>query len=360
MDYTAEDIYTHNSYEPVDRPAALLPLEALLQDTEYGVNLAEDYMNSQENVSLGDIPPTPGTGKSRVFVLSEYAEVENMTISKRYTTSDSGKLLPYSTVQAQITIVNNTNEAIHSAEYLDTLPAMFSVENTQTYRVVRAGEQRELPIQTESFGDFDLRFHIGDIGAGETITIEYAVSMLPVSYGEMKVGDFEEGTAGHDPYGDILFHTSTTCGAESMQWLSTAARSYTSHSGAPSIPASIPLPADLAAQLHDANNNGIPDSIENASTGALQDAYRDMTSLPSEINRDILEITRNGNSVTIGFNQDAVNRIEDMASEIFNGLACGFGGGSCLSFPINWAPLAPGNDPVLFGYPIGDGFHPLE
>lgn len=27
-----------------------------------------------------------------------------------------------------------------------------------------------------------------------------------------------------------------------------------------------------------------------------------------------------------------------------------------MNFPINWAPLAPGNDPVLFGYPMGDGF----
>ncbi len=26
-----------------------------------------------------------------------------------------------------------------------------------------------------------------------------------------------------------------------------------------------------------------------------------------------------------------------------------------MSFPMNWAPLAPGSDPVLFGNPIGDG-----
>lgn len=27
-----------------------------------------------------------------------------------------------------------------------------------------------------------------------------------------------------------------------------------------------------------------------------------------------------------------------------------------MSFPINWAPLAPGNDPVVMGTPVGDGF----
>ncbi len=26
-----------------------------------------------------------------------------------------------------------------------------------------------------------------------------------------------------------------------------------------------------------------------------------------------------------------------------------------MSFPMNWAPLAPGSDPVLFGKPVGDG-----
>jgi len=26
-----------------------------------------------------------------------------------------------------------------------------------------------------------------------------------------------------------------------------------------------------------------------------------------------------------------------------------------MSFPINWAPLAPGSDPAAFGLPIGDG-----
>lgn len=31
-----------------------------------------------------------------------------------------------------------------------------------------------------------------------------------------------------------------------------------------------------------------------------------------------------------------------------------------MSFPINWAPLAPGNDPVVFGSPVGDGFNVEE
>jgi len=36
----------------------------------------------------------------------------------------------------------------------------------------------------------------------------------------MIVGDLERGTAGTDPYGDVGFKTSTTCGASMLVWTS--------------------------------------------------------------------------------------------------------------------------------------------
>ena len=73
--------------------------------------------------------------------------------------------------------------------------------------------------------------------------------------------------------------------------------------------------------------------------------------------KNLVTVEKNGkNSVKIGFDAETTKNIENKAQEIANGLSCGFGGGSCMSFPINWAPLAPGNDPVVFGYPVGDGF----
>lgn len=346
---------------PADRSGALLPLESLIAGYSGAVSQMEQYMEHEANTSLGIIPSTPRSVESKIFVRSEYAEVEHMQVSKQYYTTGSGKLLPGDAIRAVIAIKNNTGSIRH-AEYLDTVPAIFSLDTASKYRVTIGDASKELPIQRESYGDFDLRFLIGDIPARATIQIEYHLTVLPVSYGEMKVGDFEVKTPGHDRYGDILFHTSTTCGADAMKWLSTDARAYKKESGMPAIvPASFPLPEGLRDRLNDANQNGIPDSIENPSSQELQDEYRNMTQLPAELNRDILQVTRNGNtSVTIGFDSQTVARIEEIASDIFNGLACGFGGGSCLSFPINWAPLAPGNDPVLFGIPIGDGFHPLE
>ena len=69
----------------------------------------------------------------------------------------------------------------------------------------------------------------------------------------MLVGDFEEGTIGHDNFGDVAFKTSTTCGAEMMTWLSTAAREYQS-SRRPAL-YSAPLPKGLSEKLTDSDKN---------------------------------------------------------------------------------------------------------
>jgi len=39
---------------------------------------------------------------------------------------------------------------------------------------------------------------------------------------------------------------------------------------------------------------------------------------------------------------------------IIEWFGCGFWGDSCVSSPLNWAPLAPWQDPTLFGKPIWD------
>ncbi len=47
-----------------------------------------------------------------------------------------------------------------------------------------------------------------------------------------------------------------------------------------------------------------------------------------------------------------VDKINSQIDTTVQGLGCGFGGGSCLALPLNWAPLAPGSAPVILGNPI--------
>lgn len=101
-----------------------------------------------------------------------------------------------------------------------------------------------------------------DIPAGQTLLFTYELIALPTTYGTMIVDNLEKNLAGDDPYGDVGFETSNTCGADMMVWNSTAVRSYLQGTRT-FTPAD--LPPGLAAQLADANGNGIPDSIEFAS-----------------------------------------------------------------------------------------------
>lgn len=169
----------------------------------------------------------------------------------------------------------------------------------------------------------------------------------------MIVGDLERGTIGADIYGDVGFRTSTTCGAEMLLWTSgPTAREYTrgTHEFG-----SVSLPDGMTSRLTDTNNNKIPDSIENMSLADRQKAYTDMSAANGPQGQSIIKTTKTGDQLNIGFDERSVAGIEEITQNLADGLACGFGGGSCMSFPMNWAPLAPGSDPVLMGNPIGDG-----
>lgn len=119
-----------------------------------------------------------------------------------------------------MTIKNNGNTVIRGVEYLDTILAFFSEEDTETYTVEIDGYLTERSIESLMTGDYDLIFRVGDIPPGATAIIRFPLKVLPASYGEMIVGDLERGRSSHDLYGDIAFRTSTTCGADRLEWLS--------------------------------------------------------------------------------------------------------------------------------------------
>ncbi len=44
--------------------------------------------------------------------------------------------------------------------------------------------------------------------------------------------------------------------------------------------------------------------------------------------------------------------IESQMDDIIKWLGCWFGWWSCIAMPLNWAPLAPGSSPTIFGFPL--------
>ncbi len=174
----------------------------------------------------------------------------------------------------------------------------------------------------------------------------------------MIVGKLEGGEVGDDIYGDVGFKTSTTCGAEMILWRSTNTRSYVR--GTRSYTAA-ELPEGMSEKLLDADKNGIPDSVENMTQTGQQQAYKEITQSTNATSMTDTKIVQASVSadkrvLDIGLSPQASRDILAISENLANGLSCGFGGGGCMSFPMNWAPLAPGNDPVVFGNPVGDGF----
>lgn len=287
------------------------------------------------------------------YIRSQYASLHGLEISKKFQ-SQNAILYPYDTIQVEVSVKNLSSESQKNVKYLDSIPKMFDRDTSATYSVEITGNRVEKNFQEKDNGEFDLEFDVGEIPAGAEAKIRYTLKVLPASYGEMLVGDFEEGTVGHDNFGDVAFKTSTTCGAEMMTWLSTAAREYQS-SRRPAL-YSAPLPKGLSEKLTDSDKNGLPDSVEKMTPAEGKKQF-DAIAGNSKNPKNLVTVEKNGkNSVKIGFDAETTKNIENKAQEIADGLSCGFGGGSCMSFPINWAPLAPGNDPVVFGYPVGDGF----
>lgn len=342
--------YQEQSASIQSLPNSTIDPKVLAQlSAQFGNSALSDDLQVASADNTTRTTPTP----LKTYIRSQYASLHGLEISKKFQ-SQNAILYPYDTIQVEVSVKNLSSESQKNVKYLDSIPKMFDRDTSATYSVEITGNRVEKNFQEKDDGEFDLEFDVGEIPAGAEAKIRYTLKVLPASYGEMLVGDFEEGTVGHDNFGDVAFKTSTTCGAEMMTWLSTAAREYQS-SRRPAL-YSAPLPKGLSEKLTDSDKNGLPDSVEKMTPAEGKKQF-DAIAGNSKNPKNLVTVEKNGkNSVKIGFDAETTKNIENKAQEIADGLSCGFGGGSCMSFPINWAPLAPGNDPVVFGYPVGDGF----
>ena len=73
---------------------------------------------------------------------------------------------------------------------------------------------------------------------------------------------------------------------------------------------------------------------------------------PSSEDQPLMKVSQSAGEMTIGFDEEAADSMLDSVEELLNGLSCGFGGGSCMNFPLNWAPLAPGSSLSVMGMPV--------
>ncbi len=324
-------------------------------------------ISSEEVDSLGSASEISSTVDT--YIQSQYASAYGIEVSKTFQNISNSTVHAGDKIEVAIALRNTGTATAKNVSYIDTIPAIFSAEKTKKYQLVLDGQVITRDFHPLESTDYDAYFVWVDIPPGKTLYIKYQLTALPASYGEMLVGDFEQGETGTDTYGDAGFKTSTTCGADMLLWRSgQVSRDYVKWTR---TFAQAQLPSHLASQFIDADKNGIPDSMDmNDSNGdgvpdgsalsldARQKMLNSITKKQAgESTKPLLNATMDtsSNKFTLGFNSSAVEDIVALGDSIMSWLQCGFGWWSCMSFPLNWAPLAPGNDPPILGFPWWDG-----
>lgn len=162
----------------------------------------------------------PSSSSLRTYVKSQYATLHGTEVQKTLQNTNASTLHAGDTIQVKVTLKNTSSSPLQNIEYLDSVPSVFDESDRTTYTLARGNTQSEYPLEHLSASEYDLRFKIPRIEVGETVVMSYTLKAVPASYGEMLVGDFESDESGRDPYGDVGFKSSNTCGADMILWRS--------------------------------------------------------------------------------------------------------------------------------------------
>ncbi|PID86452.1 hypothetical protein CSB08_00530 [Candidatus Gracilibacteria bacterium] len=305
--------------------------------------------------------------KDTTFIKSEYSESVGIKVKKKYTDTNSGFIISGDLVKVDVSIKNTSGNIIKDLVYIDTIPNMFVLVKDSLKIKNTTAVEKNPPL------GFDILVDNFSLAPNQELKLSYYIKTLAIKHSYMQVGLFEEGELGNDKYGDVLLKKNKeNCSQNTKIYRSIGPKSYEKGIKTPNCKSGkIKLPSEI----EDKNNNGVPDHIDYIlkKESTDQDYYKKLKKYSKEkLSKKFLDDDGDGipnsedSAPNFGnngnlFDLDEINNLTNDASEeldtFIDGLGCGFGGGGCFSLPLNWAPLAPGNDPVLFGKLIGDGLN---
>jgi len=318
------------------------------------------------------------------FLRWQYADEQGIEITKTFTDTTPEFLQTWDKVYYDISITNTSSQRRENVAYVDMIPKYFRFA-TNTFTVLTQ-DNLELT-RNRGINNYSILLDWFFLEPWEEVIVRYELETLPLSYWFMQVGLYEKWEVWDDIYGDIILKDDEkNCGREADIYRSLAPRSYQSGTTFPECRESdIELWPD-APNVEDLDGDGIPDYITellNASESRDSDweiPAEDLARIRDygdEVMRELWldsdgdgipdsdDSMDNTDSATdfmwaLDSINEAIDDISEDIDEIIEWLSCWFGGGSCFANPLNWAPLAPWNDPTLFWYPIWDGLRVSE
>ncbi|RKW20498.1 VCBS repeat-containing protein [Candidatus Gracilibacteria bacterium] len=311
-------------------------------DAEIYINLP--HKEEDEKVDISTLENMPKFQKTVSYLKSEYLSSAGVSYQKTFKDRNGGFLVSGDTIDVEIKLKNNSGKDISNAIFLERLEKYFNID----LRTIKNSKNIKVG---NAFGGYDFSLKGFSLANGEEMTITYSGSSRKLTHFNLRTGLFEKD----DKYGDILLdNVSDGCGSPYSLYKSIAARTYTKKGVDVEQCSSSQLPPLLKDMSTDSNGDGTPDKIEELKNDKqkLQEyAKKEMAISNKDSDNDGIP------DDTDGFNGNSSSLEEglDQTQRILDGLTCGFNDPSCFSSPINWAPLAPGNDPTFLGMPFGDG-----
>ena len=299
---------------------------------------------------------------STTFIKSEYAQAAWIQVEKRFEDINAENLQSGDLVEVTVTLTNTSGTTKSWIAYVDSIVSPF--EMTQVWVITDEGI-----IERWAPAWYNLLLDEITLDSWESTVINYTLRVLPITFGHIKVWLFEEEwTVWDDLYWDIIIKDDNkNCSQAVDMFRSLTSNTYSEKEE--TYPRcdedKLTLPDELEKNKIDSDNNGVPDYIDaitNSVTAQKEFAAEALEEMQLDTDWDWVpdeeDPTPNFNADELWGILDPINeKVDDITEGIdtmIEWFGCWFWWDSCYSTPLNWAPLAPWQDPTVFGNPVWD------
>jgi len=309
----------------------------------------KDSIKLNDITSIDSLINLPQTINQTTFIRSDYSDAAWVRVEKLFLDRNGWFLASWDIVDVEIKIVNISWKKLDNFVYVEDVLDYFSLDQTTIFN------SKNLPIKKPN-NNYDFLIDSFSLSNNESITINYSAVVKPLKYSQMQVWLFEKWESWDDNYWDIILKDSIeNCWNPVEIFRSVSTRLYNKWIKNP-VCDDTPLPEELQKNTLDSDWNGIPDYIEELTknTQALRDYSKEtLSKMFSDMDNDWIpddedDFNFNGSiTLDLWLTWSNIDSWLDNIQNFVNALSCWFNNWSCISMPLNWAPLAPGSDPVF-------------
>lgn len=313
--------------------------------------------SKKDSISLDDIKSIdslvnlPQTINQTTFIKSDYSEAAWVRVEKIFLDRNGEFLSTWDIVDVEIKVTNISWKKLENFVYVEDVLDYFTLDQSTIFN------SKNLQVKKPN-NTYDFLIDGFSLSWNETITIKYSWLVKPLKYSQMQVWLFEKWESWDDNYWDIILKdTIENCWTPVEIFRSVSTRLYNKWLKNP-VCDNTPLPEELQKNTLDTDWNWVPDYIDNLTNNveALRDYSKEtLSKMFSDMDNDGIpddEDSFNFNwalTLDLWTTWSSIDSWLDNIQNFVNALSCWFNNGSCITMPLNWAPLAPGNDPVFNG-----------